>query len=417
MDKTINNVNDIVNPAKLDLLLESWGLASTEMRGLTLILTFVILTAIVAFIVNRILVRLEKRCQATDNLWDDVLLHALRRPMHAFVWLQGVYWAAEVAYRFSDAEVFTANELLLRFGFIVLLVWVLTGLVRGAETVLTSDRVKEPMDYTTMLAIGKLMRAIIFITASLVILQNMGYSLSGVLAFGGIGGIAIGFAAKDMLANFFGGAVIYMDQPFKVGDWIRSPDANVEGTVENIGWRVTRIRTFDLRPLYVPNSIFTTIAVENPSRMFNRRIFENVGVRYADVNVLDAIVTDIRAMLHDHDDIENERTTIVNFITFGPSSLDIMVYAFTKTRKWVEFHAVKQNVMLHISQIIQNHGAEIAFPTRTLHMVAQENAELSPVRDIPESGQTPTSSPSGQGGVVQSQKPLNPEQESQERQS
>ncbi|TVP57222.1 MAG: mechanosensitive ion channel family protein [Halomonadaceae bacterium] len=388
------------------------------MRGLTLILTFVILTATIAFIVNWVLVRLERRAKKSDNLWDDIFIHSLRRPMHAFVWLQGVYWAAEVAYRFSDAEVFTANEVLLRFGFIVLLGWVLMGLVRGVETVLTSERVSEPMDYTTMLAIGKLLRAIIVITAALVILQNMGYSLSGVLAFGGIGGIAIGFAAKDMLANFFGGAVIYMDQPFKVGDWIRSPDANVEGTVENIGWRVTRIRTFDLRPLYVPNSIFTTIAVENPSRMFNRRIFENVGVRYADINVITDIVDDIRTMLQEHEEIEHERTTIVNFSTFGPSSLDIMVYAFTKTRKWVEFHEVKQNIMLNISQIIQNHGAEVAFPTRTLHMVAQENTELAQEKDQPIStSESSSATGKGQGGVVQSQKPLNPEQEHQERQS
>ena len=104
-------------------------------------------------------------------------------------------------------------------------------------------------------------------------MQALGYSISGVLAFGGIGGIAVGFAAKDLLANFFGGLMIYLDRPFSVGDWIRSPDKNIEGTVEEIGWRLTRIRTFDKRPLYVPNSTFTQISVENPSRMLNRRIY------------------------------------------------------------------------------------------------------------------------------------------------
>jgi len=360
--------DSIVDPGMLDELLRDWGIVATELRGLLLISIFVAGTAIVAFIVNRIMIRLEKRCESTDNLWDDVAFHALRRPVQAFVWLQGIYWAAEVAYRFSDAEVFTANDVLLRFGFIVLLVWALLGFVRGAESVLVSDRVEKPMDYTTAMAISKLVRAIIFITAALVMLQNMGYSISGVLAFGGIGGIAIGFAAKDMLANFFGGAVVYMDQPFKVGDWIRSPDANVEGTVENIGWRVTRIRTFDQRPLYVPNAIFTTIAVENPSRMFNRRIFETVGVRYSDVESVAAITSDIRKMLAEHEDIEQNRITIVNFTTFNASSLDIMVYTFTKTTKWVEFHGIKEDILLRISEIIASHGAEIAFPTRTLHM-------------------------------------------------
>jgi len=105
----------------------------------------------------------------------------------------------------------------LRFGFIVLLVWCLLRFVGQAEELLTSDRVAEPMDYTTVSAMGKLARVILIVTAALVIIQNLGYSIAGVLAFGGVGGIAVGFAAKDMLANFFGGAVVYMDKPFKVG--------------------------------------------------------------------------------------------------------------------------------------------------------------------------------------------------------
>ena len=77
---------------------------------------------------------------------------------------------------------------------------------------------------------------------------------------------------------------VYLDRPFAVGDWVRSPDREIEGTVENIGWRVTRIRTFDKRPLYIPNSIFSQIAVENPSRMSNRRIKETIGIRYDDAS-------------------------------------------------------------------------------------------------------------------------------------
>ena len=129
---------------------------------------------------------------------------------------------------------------------------------------------------------ARLLRLSVLITAGLVILQTLGISVTGVVAFGGIGGIAIGFAAQDLLANFFGGLIVYLDRPFSVGDWIRSPDREIEGTVEDIGWRVTVIRTFDKRPLYIPNSIFTTISVENPSRMLNRRIYETIGLRYRD---------------------------------------------------------------------------------------------------------------------------------------
>ena len=87
------------------------------------------------------------------------------------------------------------------------------------------------------------------------------------MAFGGIGGIAIGFAAKDLLANFFGALMIFLDRPFSIGDWIRSPDREIEGVVEDIGWRSTKIRTFDKRPLFIPNSAFASLTVENASKM------------------------------------------------------------------------------------------------------------------------------------------------------
>ena len=142
----------------------------------------------------------------------------------------------------------------------------------------------------------------------------------------------MGFAAKDLLANFFGGLMIYLDRPFSVGDWIRSPDKEIEGTVEDIGWRLTRIRTFSKRPLYIPNSIFASISVENPSRMSNRRIYETIGIRYDDLEKMKKIVSGVKNMLEAHDQIDNSQTLMVNFNTFSESSVDFFVYTFTKLR-------------------------------------------------------------------------------------
>ena len=233
----------------------------------------------------------------------------------------------------------------------------------------------EPIDVTTVDAVGKLLRVSVLITAVLVAMQSLGFSISGLLAFGGIGGLAVSFAAKDLLANFFGGLMIYLDRPFAVGDWIRSDDRQIEGTVEEIGWRLTRIRTFDKRPLYVPNGIFTQIAVENPSRMTNRRISETIGVRYDDFAHVAAIINDIKEMLRSHPEIDQDQTLIVNFLQYGPSSLDIMVYTFTRTTVWVTYHEVKQDVLLKIGEIIEGYGAEIAFPTQTLHLMSGEAQE------------------------------------------
>ncbi|MDZ7735419.1 MAG: mechanosensitive ion channel family protein [Gammaproteobacteria bacterium] len=235
-------------------------------------------------------------------------------------------------------------------------------------------------------------------------MQTLGFSISGVLAFGGIGGIAVGFAAKDMLANFFGGMMVYLDRPFSVGDWIRSPDRDIEGTVEEIGWRLTRIRTFDKRPLYVPNYVFNTVSIENPSRMLNRRIREVIGVRYDDAGKIADIVGDIRDMIRNHPDIDINQTLIVNFDAFASSSLNIFVYTFTKTCDWVEYHRVKEDIMLRIIDIIDQHGAECAFPTTTIHVpdgihvndTAADNPEQEPesqttaARVQPESNRTGT---------------------------
>lgn len=365
----------------------TFGLLPGAWRAGIVVFALVFGTATVAYIAGHIISILERKFSQTNNLWDDTLLHAARTPVVAFVWLQGVYWAAEVAHRYSEAEIFKINDALLQLGFVFVLVWAVLRLIKEAEGILASPlKMKQPMDYTTVNAVSKLSRAVVIITAVLTAMQSMGYSISGVLAFGGVGGIAVGFAAKDLLANFFGGFIIHLDRPFKVGDWVRSPDRNIEGTIEHIGWRLTTIRTFDKRPLYVPNATFTTIAVENPSRMTNRRIYETIGIRYADVGQMAIIVNGIKAMLQQHEDIASDETLIVNFLAFNASSLDIMVYAFTKTTQWVRFHEVKQDVLLKISNIIEGYGAEVAFPTRTLHLPGGVRLSGSPADDSRDQG-------------------------------
>lgn len=363
--------------------IKSFGVLSEAWRVGIVVFALVFGTATVAYIAGHVIGALERKFANTDNVWDDAALHAIRTPVVAFVWLQGVYWAAEVAHHYSSAVIFEANGTVLQVGFIFIVVWALLRVIKAIEGILVSPvKMQKPMDYTTINAVSKVSRAVVIITAVLISMQSLGYSISGVMAFGGVGGIAVGFAAKDLLANFFGGFIIHLDRPFKVGDWVRSPDRNIEGTVEQIGWRLTTIRTFDKRPLYVPNAAFTTIAVENPSRMTNRRISETIGIRYADVTQMQTIVADIRSMLEKHEDIESKQTLIVNFLAFSHSSLDIMVYAFTKTTQWVRYHEVKQDVLLKISDVIEGHGGQVAFPTQTIHInEGSQDSEYESDRD------------------------------------
>ena len=321
--------------------------------------------------------RLHALAQASTHRWDDVIVTALETPLRLVLWLVVIYLTLQVQpvvplLREAPAQIYNT-------GLVFLLAWFFHRLIAGieAELLRESRGLTDSTDKATVRAVAKLARITLWLIAALMALQTVGVSISGLLAFGGIGGIAVGFAAKDLLANFFGGLSIYLDRPFTVGDWIRSPDKQIEGTVEDIGWRLTRIRTFDQRPLYVPNAVFSQISVENPSRMFNRRIYETIGIRYQDGDSMAAIVAQVKAMLESHPDIDLSRTLIVNFSSFGASSLDFFVYTFTRTTNWVEFHQIKQDVLLKILGIIHANGADVAFPTRTLHL-EQQAPEPSP---------------------------------------
>lgn len=329
----------------------------------------VFLTLLAAAVLRRFLGRLKRQFEKTANPYDDALVTSAERPMVWLLTILGLCQAAEAAGAQAQVELFDLVDPLRTLSVVSLVALWGVRFVQQVETrFLEGEAGDHPIDATTATAVGKLLRMSIIITAALTAAQSLGFSIAGILAFGGVGGIAVGFAARDLLANFFGALMVFLDRPFSVGDWIRSPDQEIEGTVEHIGWRLTRIRTFDQRPLYVPNATFMSLTVENPSRMNNRRIFETIGVRYDDVAVLPAILEAIRAYLAEHEAIDHGRTLMVNFNAFGPSSLDFFIYTFTRTTVWAEYHAIKEQVLLDIAKIIAEHGAEIAFPTRTLHL-------------------------------------------------
>jgi len=332
---------------------------------------FVLVLALLVDIIQRkTFRRLSAKATKTKTKWDDAILLSIPKPLSIIIWIASIAFAADIIREALNAKILDAFYPIRNATIITALGYFLILAIGRVEKSFLSEG--KGIDPTTLDALSKLARISVFITAALMILQTLGFSISGVLAFGGIGGVAVGFASKDLLSNFFGGFIIYMDRPFAVGDWVRSPDREIEGTVENIGWRVTRIRTFDKRPLYVPNSVFSHIAVENPSRMSNRRIKETIGIRYDDASKIEIIINQIKEMLKKHSDIDAGKTLIVNFNCFAPSSLDFFIYTFTKTTDWIEFHNVKQDVLLKIIKIVNENGAEFAFPTSTMHLASQE---------------------------------------------
>lgn len=354
---------------------DSWGLSLQ-------VFAIVLATLLLDFVVRLVLDRLYRQLQRTETPWDDSLVDAARRPATVLIWVVGIALAADVIHRDTHFALFEIIGPGRDVAVVGCIAWFLVRFIKRAE--LNINKHRDPPDRASVEALGKLVRVSVIISAFLVGLETLGFSISGVLAFGGVGGIAVGFAAKDLLANFFGGLMIHLDRPFAVGDWIRSPDREIEGTVEDIGWRLTRIRTFDKRPLYLPNSTFTMIAVENPSRMSHRRIYETIGIRYDDADKMRAIVQDVKQMLLQHEEIDQNETMIINFNKFAASSLDFFIYVYTRTTQWVHYHEVKEDVMLKVLDIVIAHGAEVAFPTSTLHvpdgvrLLGDEPATLAP---------------------------------------
>jgi MscS family membrane protein len=216
------------------------------------------------------------------------------------------------------------------------------------------------------------------------VIQNLGYSVSSLLAGLGIGGLAVALAAQESLGNFFGSISIIADRPFKVGDWIQVGD-RVDGDVEEIGLRSTRVRTWSKSQLTIPNKVMAGEIIENWSRMPKRRVKQIVGVTYeTKPEDMGALVEDIRELLRADEDVHQE-FILVNFTDFGASSLDILVYYFTKTTKWLEHMDVRQRINLKIMKAVNARGLSIAFPTRTVYfegdiasqMASNKGRELS----------------------------------------
>ena len=339
----------------------------------------VMLTLIGRYLTMRALKVLGEQFEKTTNVWDDALFKAAQGPLSSFILILGLIWAVQISDGYLDMVLFSpANlDIVRQLTFIVLTMVFLVRFITLAEARLLdglqaqAEGAQGRLDPTTLHALAKLTRLSVVISAVLVALPTLGIEITALLAFGGVGGIAVGFAAQDLLSNFFGGLMIYLDRPFAIGDWIRSPDREIEGTVESIGWRLTVVRTFDKRPLYVPNSVFAKLALENPSRMTNRRIYETIGIRYKDASKMGQIVRDVHAMLQEHEEVDQDQTLIVNFNGYGKSSLDFFVYTFTKTTNWVKFHEIKQDVMLRIIRIVHEHQADFAFPTTTVDGIDQ----------------------------------------------
>jgi len=327
---------------------------------------------ILTWLVSIFFRRCEKHYLGTTRIWHYAVFKAIGAPLIVLIWIMALSLVAPIILiSFGVAQDFSHPFSMARQVVTVLCIfWAIMRYVHAVELRYTDQIVagNNSRDRTSIRALSLIIRCIAVIVLMLMLMHSFGIPIGSLLAEGGVGGIALACAAKDTLSNFLGGMMVFWDRPFSVGDWISSPDRDYEGTVEDIGWRLTRIRTFDKRPLYIPNGTFSTIAVENPSRMTNRRIKTTIALRYEDASKVAVILEEVETMLRHHPEIDTTQTLMVYLTKFGDSSLDFLVYTFTKTTDWAKYLAIQQDVFLKIIGIILQHGAECAFPSRTLYV-------------------------------------------------
>lgn len=364
------------------------ALADISFLGLSLeqylkVLVVVLGLFVIQWLLQRVLFNyLQRLTGHTETTADDVLVESARGPLRLFMFFLAVLLLIDIL-----ALPGSLNKWLFKIaqlGFILAGTWFCSGASRLLTLSLAAwlQKRETPLDEQVQPLITRVLRVIVWLMGLLMIIQNLGYSITGIIASLGIGGAAIAFASQDTIANVFGSAKVLLDRPFVIGDWIKSTDASIEGVVEDIGFLSTRIRTFADTQITVPNNKIANLALENFSRMTKRRIYTHIGVPYdTRIEQIQQIVPRMKQYLTQHPELDPQ-TIFVNFTSFSESSLDIMVYFFTKTTNWGEWLRIREEIYLKFMEIIRASGTEIAVPARQLRFhqvpdaVFQDMAQL-----------------------------------------
>ncbi len=330
-------------------------------EGLGVFLLFLIFRRLFALIILRSLHHLTK---ATKTTLDDKLIALLEGPLKFTFIIIGLYFALDIAQIKSD----TADKIIKSLVIFVIF-WLMFNMVGVLDEAIYKFARKFGKElYREIGAFFiKTLKIFIFAIGLVSILQEWDINVSAFIASLGLGGLAFALAAKDTAANLFGGLSILADRALKIDDWIKV--GNVEGTVEDIGLRTTKVRTFEKSLVTVPNQYIANNPIENFSRRNIRRIKMRIGLIYSTTHEqMQAILSDIRNMLQSHPGIAKDATLLVNFDEFGSSELSIFIYCFTNTANWAKYLEIKEDINLKIMEIVQKHGSDFAFPSESLYI-------------------------------------------------
>lgn len=315
------------------------------------------------FILDNYIHRLTRKTKFT---WDEDLIDGIDKPS-GFIFMM-FFWLATFTNLQLSVTLNHYLSLVLEIAVSIGFIWLfynLSDVFSKYLGVLTS-KTETKLDDQLIPLIRKTLRFFVLVMGVILILQNNGYNVASLIAGLGIGGLAVALAARDTLANFFGSVTIFVDKPFRIGDWIKV--AGVEGTVEEVGFRSTRIRTFYNSLVSVPNSNISNNEVDNLGLREYRRLLTTLNLTYStSPEQMEAFVEGIKAIVKSNSHFRQDFYE-VHFNAFGAHSLDVMIYVFFKVPDWSTELQQKHNFFLEILKLAKEIGVEFAFPTQTLHV-------------------------------------------------
>jgi len=361
-----------VVPAVGAWLTQVWPWLGTEVVGNELWRLGLALVTLVAVVLLRrlamhLVVRgLRQITTRTRTEIDDQIVSALDPPLGYFIGAAAFFLAG--AWLNLPAAAVAGLTSFFRVATVICVGW--AGL-RSTELITSlfarfARRTASELDDRLVPLVGRMARALILVMVAVLIVQELGFDVTGILTGLGVGGLAFALAAKDTLANWFGALMIYTDRPFDVGDWIKT--ASLEGVVEEIGLRSTRVRTFAKTVVAVPNSSLANDVVENFSRMPMRRVYFELGVTYGtSPAMVRESVARIEDLLRGHPEVD-QTFWLVKFHEFAASSLNIIVYYFTATTEWARYLQIRGDVNLAILERLGEIGVQVAFPSTSVYV-------------------------------------------------
>ena len=326
-----------------------------------------------ALLTKVILKNLRRFADKTKNEIDNRLINVMEPPIKFSIVILGFF----LAERWLNIEKFQTVASLIENTLIsFVLFWVLFRAVDQFSYIFAkfSSKFGKNLSSDVENFIVSFLKVIILIIGAMSILDSWGINVGAFVASLGLVGMAFALAAKDTAANLFGSLVIFTDKPFKKGDWILTPD--VEGTIERIGIRSTKVRTFAQALVSVPNAVIANSAITNWSRMGKRRIKMRLGLTYStNTKQMQDILTELREMLKNHPDVHKD-TIMVYFDEFQDSSLSLFCYFFTTTTVWSNYLNVREDINLKIMKIVEQNGAGFAFPSQSIYVESMPKNEM-----------------------------------------